>query len=120
MISGGAENVKFCASPSGSMRATSPTPSTWPCTQWPPIRSPTRRAGSRFTRSPAESAAERGAPQGLCDRVELEHRAVVPGHRETAAVDRHRVADACAGRDLGRLDLEVDAAVGRLARPDLA
>jgi len=44
----------------------------------------------------------------------------VPGHGETAAVDCHRVADAYAGRDLGRLDLEVDAAVGRLARPDLA
>ena len=44
----------------------------------------------------------------------------MPGHGETAAVDRHRVADTYAGRDLGRLDLKVDAAAGRLARPDLA
>src|SRR5438876_3316133 len=42
-------------SPSGSTERTRPTPSTWPCTTWPPSGSPARTAGSTLTASPAAS-----------------------------------------------------------------
>src|SRR5262249_30512073 len=40
------------ASSVSATRSTVPTPSTWPCTMWPPSRSAARTARSRFTRRP--------------------------------------------------------------------
>src|SRR6185312_11700922 len=45
------------ASPAAATDSTTPTPSTCPCTICPPNRSPSRRARSRLTRSPARQAA---------------------------------------------------------------
>ena len=45
--------TKRSDSPSGVIETTSPTPSTWPVTMWPPSSSPSLRAGSRFSRVPS-------------------------------------------------------------------
>src|SRR5215213_9073702 len=43
------------AKPSSVADSTVPVPSTWPCTMWPPRRSPARSGSSRLTLSPAPS-----------------------------------------------------------------
>src|SRR5680860_1158502 len=43
------------ANPSSAIDATAPTPSTWPCTTWPPSRPPARTGSSRLTSLPAAS-----------------------------------------------------------------
>src|SRR5690242_14057558 len=44
------------AKPSSRTSRTSPSPSTWPCTMWPPRRSAARRDSSRLTRLPAAAS----------------------------------------------------------------
>ena len=45
------------------------SPSTWPCTRWPPSRSARRTGRSRFTGSPGAQVAEGRAGERLGDRV---------------------------------------------------
>jgi len=49
----GARMRRRCEPPSGVTDTTSPTPSTWPETMWPPSSSPSLAARSRLTGSPA-------------------------------------------------------------------
>ncbi len=57
----------------GLIAVTVATPSTWPCTMWPPRRESTRAARSRFTGEPASSVAERAAAERLLHDVGREH-----------------------------------------------
>ena len=67
--SGGAAIVTTRAKPSSRVSRTAPTPSTWPCTTWPPSRSVARSGSSRLTGAPAPSSRQRGAPQRLVHHV---------------------------------------------------
>src|SRR6201986_2375251 len=57
MISSPASISRRRANPSGAIARTVPTPSTWPCTMWPPSRSDSRMASSRLTPAPARASA---------------------------------------------------------------
>src|SRR6185503_3960319 len=43
------DTVSQCESPSGRISSTTPVPSTWPCTKWPPTRPSAAIGRSRFT-----------------------------------------------------------------------
>ena len=51
-VAGSSNFIWVWAGP-GLTSRTTPTPSTWPVTRWPPRRSPSLTALSKFTRSPA-------------------------------------------------------------------
>ena len=61
--SGGTAMSIRTASPFGSTLSTFPTPSTCPCTTWPPNRSPAAIARSRFTPSPWLNSPKRVRPR---------------------------------------------------------
>ena len=74
------------AGPGRSSRTT-PTPSTWPVTRWPPRRSPSLRALSKFTRSPTffKGKVVRARVSGDTSKLargglERHHRQAGPGH----------------------------------------
>ena len=91
--SGGASIHMRRPSPSGSLERTRPTPSTCPCTMWPPSSSPRRSAGSTLRSVPACDRAERRARERLRHDVEGK-RGLVPGNdRQAHAVHGDRVAD---------------------------
>ena len=74
-------------------RDTTPTPSTWPWTTWPPSRSAARSGSSRFTVEPALDVAQRRAAQRLAHDVRAEALALAHADRGQAdAVDGDRVA----------------------------
>ena len=70
----------------------SPVPSTWPCTTWPPRRSPARSGSSRLTSSPAPSGPSevRRSVSGITSAAEAVRRRLEGG--EADAVDGDRVA----------------------------
>ena len=72
--------------------ATVAVPSTWPCTMWPPSRSPARSASSRLTGEPALQRSQRGARERLGHRLGAEAVGVDRGRRQADAVDGDRVA----------------------------
>ena len=59
----GVERLSLDLWPRDWIARTTPRPSTWPLTKWPPRRSPTARAGSRFTHPPR--LGKGGAAQGF-------------------------------------------------------
>src|SRR5918998_5035272 len=56
-MSAGAAISTTWAKPSGRMSRTLPSPSTWPCTKCPPIRSSARTGNSRLTVAPSPTSA---------------------------------------------------------------
>ena len=59
-------SARRARSPPRVTDSTVPVPSTWPCTMWPPRRSPARSGSSRFTSSPV--AERRRARCGAASR----------------------------------------------------
>ena len=80
------------AKPSSRTSRTVPSPSTWPCTTWPPRRSVARSGSSRLTAAPSRDLAERRAPQRLVHHVGAEAPVRDGGRGQAHAVDRDRVA----------------------------
>ena len=87
-------------SPSGSLERTRPTPSTCPCTMWPPSSSPSRSAGSTLTSAARLERAQRRARERLRHDVERECRLVARRRPSAHAVHGDRVADSRLDRRL--------------------
>ena len=85
--------------------STVPVPSTWPCTTWPPSRSPARSGSSRFTSSPPRERRERGAAQRLRHHVGGEGRRSArrrSGRRRSPRPSRRRASSAASGVSTSR------------------
>ena len=83
----------------GRPRATSPTPSTWPWTMWPPSRSSARIASSRLTRAPASRRRARSRSSVWFIASVVEAAGVGLGRGQADAVDGDRVAEADLGAE---------------------
>ena len=80
-------------SPSARAEVTVPVASTWPCTRWPPRRSPRRQRPLQVDRVAGGQDAQGGAAERLGHAVDGEAvRRQVDGG-QAGAVDAHRVAD---------------------------
>ena len=95
----GARITSSCDSPTGANFTTSPTPSTWPLTRWPPRRSDRRNAFSRLT-SPG-SPRPYGAIQRFARHVDLVAVGGFGDHRQADAVG----SDAVAQRDIAHIQI---------------
>ena len=77
---------------------TTATPSTWPCTTWPPSRSDARSGSSRFTVEPAATSASEERRSDSCMTSALNAPSAIARRGQADAVDGDRVALAAARR----------------------
>ena len=109
---GRADRAGGASRPPASTDSTSPTPSTWPETMWPPSSSPTRAARSRLIRRPSRQSPRVARVQGLAGDLDREPAVALVDHGQAAAGVADRGADVDARQVVGGLDLEAAVAVG--------
>ena len=71
---------------------TTPTPSTWPCTMWPPSRSPSAHRALEIHPAPNAPVADRRALERRVNGGDREPAVAVLAHGETRAVERDALA----------------------------
>ena len=87
----GSSNFIWVWAGPGLISRTTPTPSTWPVTRWPPRRSPILKALSKFTRSPTFFKGKVVQARVSGDTSKLARGGIEGHHREAGPGDGHRL-----------------------------